>query len=161
MYVAILADSHDNLPQLEKAVTWCNKHEIEHVLHAGDLIAPFVYRVMKKLEMPYTIVFGNNDGERTGLSNTFKGNIFPPPHSLQLDDKKIAMLHEPDSLEDLIKTGQYDLIVYGHTHAIDIQTEKNPLIINPGEIGGWLNGRSTMAVWNTQNNNVQIIDLNV
>ena len=159
MRVAIISDSHDNLTQLEKAVTWCNAHDIDHLLHAGDLVAPFVHRALKKLGMPYTIIFGNNDGERSGLANTFKDRIFSPPHHMQLDGKKVVMLHEPDSLQDMADSGEYDLIVYGHTHTIDIRTQKKPLIINPGEVGGWLSGQSTLVVWSTENDNVQLIEL--
>ncbi len=159
MRVALLSDSHDNMTQLHKAVEWCNTNRVEHVLHGGDLVAPFVNRALKNLHMPYTIVFGNNDGERHGLAVMFKGKIFEPPHELELDGKRVVMLHEPDPLDSLDKS-KYDLILYGHTHEVDIQRE-TPLIVNPGELGGWLTGKSTLALWDTQSNNIEIIELSM
>ncbi len=157
MKIALMSDSHDNLPVLHKAVAWCNDNKIDYVLHAGDLVAPFVNRAFKNLTMPFTIVFGNNDGERHGLSVMFKDKIFTPPHDIELDGKKVVMLHEPDAMDNL-RLKAYDLVVYGHTHAIDIRQGK-PLIVNPGELGGWLTGRSTMAVWDTKTNDIELVEI--
>ena len=158
MKIIMMADSHDNLPQLHKAVEWCNNEKVDHVLHAGDLVSPFVNKALKNLNMPMTIVFGNNDGERKGLSSTFKDRIFTPPHIVNLDNRKIAMLHEPDPMEDLQKNERVDLILYGHLHEIDIR-KGTPHIVSPGELGGWLTERSTMAVWDTESDAISIIEL--
>lgn len=157
MRIVLMTDSHDNLPMLHKAVDWCNNESIDYVLHAGDLVAPFTHRALKNLHMPYTIVFGNNDGEREGLSVMFQDKIFTPPYEIELDAKKIVMLHEPEVMETL-DVQKYDLVLYGHTHVIDIRKEQ-PMIVNPGELGGWLTGRSTMAVWDTKTNNIELIEL--
>lgn len=157
MKVVLMSDSHDRMDKLYAAVEWCNEKGVDYVLHAGDLVAPFVTRALKNLTAPYIIVFGNNDGERHGLSVMFKDKIFEPPYELELDGKKIAMLHEPDPLESVDKE-KYDLILYGHTHAVDIQLGK-PIIVNPGELCGWLSGRATMALWDTITMNIEIIEL--
>jgi len=157
MQIALMSDSHDNLPILHRAVKWCNDNMIDHVLHAGDLIAPFMNRALDNLRMPLTIVFGNNDGERHGLSVMFQNKIFAPPYEILLDNKKIVLLHEPDPMDQL-NLADYDLILYGHTHSIDIRKGK-PLIVNPGELGGWLSGRATFAVWDTNLDKITIIDI--
>jgi len=158
MKVVMMSDSHDNLDALQRAVDYCNKNNVEHVLHAGDLVAPFVNRVLKNLKAPITIVFGNNDGERHGLRLTFKDRIFEPPHELTLDGKRILMLHDPIVLDALRQSRKYDLILYGHLHEIEL-TREPTLVVNPGEIGGWLTGKSTLAVWDTQTNDVQIVEI--
>ena len=155
MKIVLMSDSHDHMTKLHAAVDWCNENNIDYVLHGGDLVAPFINRAFKNLKAPYTIVFGNNDGERHGLSVMFKDKIFEPPYELELDGKKIAMLHEPDPLDSL-DTAKYDLILYGHTHAVDIQ-QGPPLIVNPGELCGWLSGNATMALWDTTTMDVEII----
>lgn len=157
MKVVLMSDSHDHMTKLHAAVEWCNENDVDYVLHGGDLVAPFIIRAFKNLKAPYTIVFGNNDGERHGLSMMFKDKIFPPPYEIELDGKKIVMLHEPDPLDHLDKE-KYDLILYGHTHAVDIQNG-TPLIINPGELCGWLTDNATMAVWDTTTMQVEIINV--
>ncbi|HLD30045.1 MAG TPA: metallophosphoesterase family protein, partial [bacterium] len=44
------------------------------------------------------------------------------------------------------KSQNYDLIIYGHTHKIDTRKEGKTLVINPGELGGWLTGRKTFVI---------------
>jgi putative phosphoesterase len=54
-------------------------------------------------------------------------------------------MHEPTCLNELSAGNQADVIIYGHTHDVDIR-EGETVIINPGEAGGWLRGRSTVAL---------------
>ena len=76
MIIGILADSHDNLPKLKKAVALFNKKNICFVAHAGDYIAPFALGMLEKhLRCEYRGVYGNNDGERRGLEGLSKGKV--------------------------------------------------------------------------------------
>ena len=158
MKVALMSDSHDNMDALKRAVHYCNQKKVGAVLHAGDLVAPFVFRVLKDLQAPLIIVFGNNDGEKNGLSQVFKNKIFEPPHEINVDGRHILMLHDPAMLKTIAGTDRYDLILVGHTHAISVQKEKN-LIVNPGELCGWLTGKSTLALWDTETNTAEIITI--
>lgn len=158
MLVGIMSDSHDNLLKLEKAVALYNEKKVSAVLHAGDLISPFTAKVMKKLQMEMFVTFGNNDGEKLGLKALYGDSIHRPPLELTLDGKKIMLLHEPDNLDAVIASKLYDLIVYGHTHELDIR-ESNPLVVNPGECGGWVTGKSTVTIWNTETDNIDIVEL--
>lgn len=158
MKIGILADSHDNLSALVKAVSVFNDAGVSLVLHAGDLIAPFTAQPIKNLKMDFVAVFGNNDGEILGLSKAFEGKIFRAPHLVQHHDQKILLMHQGDALDALAISGKYNAIVYGHTHEVDIR--KGPtLVINPGECGGWLTGRRTVAIWDVEKNQVNTIVL--
>ncbi|MBD3383475.1 YfcE family phosphodiesterase [candidate division KSB1 bacterium] len=159
MNVVLMSDSHDNLPMLHKAVEFCNDQHVGHVLHAGDLVAPFVTRALDKLKAPLTIVYGNNDGERKGLEKAFSDKIFEPPYELELDGRSVIMLHDPVVLDALVQSGRYDLILYGHLHEIDIRPGP-PIVVNPGELSGWLSGKSTMATWDTETDEIKLVTLN-
>lgn len=156
MKIGILADSHDNLAALGKAVSVFNDAEVSLVCHAGDLISPFVFRQLKNLHAGFIAVFGNNDGERFGLAQAFPDQIHRAPHLVTFHDKNILLLHEPDQLDALKASGKYDCIIYGHTHEVDIQTGRT-LVINPGECGGWLNGRRTVSLWDVESGEVDVI----
>jgi hypothetical protein len=52
-----------------------------------------------------------------------------------------------------------DAIVYGHTHDVDVRLG-HPLVINPGEAGGWLTGKATMALLDLETMTVEIVSLN-
>ena len=65
-------------------------------------------------------------------------------------------MHEPDNLDALAISGKFDAIIYGYTHEIDIR--KGPaLVINPGECGGWLSGRRTVALWDVEKGQVNTV----
>lgn len=158
MLVGIMSDSHDNLPAIARAVEFYNDRGVAALLHAGDLISPFTVKEMNKLKMSTHITFGNNDGEKLGLKSVYGDRIHRPPLELELDDRRIVMLHEPDNLEAVAESRRFSLVVYGHTHEIDIRTQ-GTLICNPGECGGWVTGKSTVAVWDTQTDNIDIVEL--
>ena len=158
--VGIITDTHDNKVSVEKAVALFNDLEVGLVVHGGDYIAPFNAKWMAGLKMPFLGVFGNNDGERFGLRSQFEhlGPIHRAPHSFEHLGKRLLVLHEPDEVEALAVSGRYDVIIYGHTHQID-QRNENTLIVNPGEAGGWVTGRSTVGILNLEVMQVEIVDL--
>ena len=156
MKIGIMADSHDNMPAIGKAVSVFNDAEVSLVIHAGDLIAPFVSKPLGDLEMDFVAVFGNNDGERFGLGQVFQDQIHRAPYLMNYSGKNILILHEPDNLNALRASRCFDAIVYGHTHDVDIQKGES-LVINPGECGGWLRGRRTVALWDVESGDVEII----
>lgn len=156
MKIGILSDSHDNMAAISKAVALFNDAEVSLVIHAGDLVAPFVSKPLNELEMDLVAVFGNNDGEILGLSRVLSGKIHRAPHFMNHEGKRILILHEPDNLEALAESGHFDAIIYGHTHDVDIRKDKT-FIINPGECGGWVNGKRTVALWDTVSDDIEII----
>jgi len=150
MLLGIMADSHDNLFKIEEAVNFFNQERVDLVLHAGDFIAPFVVRKFKMLRCPLIGVFGNNDGEKKGLKDkilSIGGEIYSPPYSFIKNGKRILLLHDPEKLKK-IDLNLFDLIIYGHTHQSEIKRKEGKVFINPGECGGWLTGKSTIALLN-------------
>ena len=64
MLIGLIADSHDNLQLIDKAVKVLNEKNVELVLHVGDFVSPFVVSKLKDLHCRVIGVFGNNDGDR-------------------------------------------------------------------------------------------------
>jgi putative phosphoesterase len=158
MKIGLMSDSHDNMDALQKAVDLFNNRNVVAVLHAGDLVAPFTACKLNLLNMPLTITFGNNDGEKIGLRKVFSGKIFEPPHQVMVADKRVLMLHDPVQLSAFRDSGHFDLILYGHTHEVEVSSGKT-MVVNPGECGGWLNGKCTVAIWDTESGKVAIHDI--
>lgn len=160
MLIGVMADSHDNVPKIEAAVSLFNQHQVEHVLHAGDFVAPFAIDPLRGLDCPVLSVFGNNDGERLGLAARIReiGEVHAYLATATLADRRIAVVHYPELAEPLAKSGAFDLVVYGHTHRVD-QRQDHGLLLNPGETGGWLTGCSTVAVVDLTALQVQLHEL--
>lgn len=147
MLIGVMADSHDNVPKIEAAVSLFNERQVQHVLHAGDFVAPFAIDPLRGLDCPLLSVFGNNDGEHLGLAARIReiGEVHAYLATATLADRRIAVVHYPELAEPLAKSGAFDLVVYGHTHRVD-QRQDRGLLLNPGETGGWLTGCSTVAL---------------
>lgn len=160
MLAGVIADTHDNMNTLKTAVDLFNERGVELVLHAGDYIAPFTAREFRRLKCNLVGVFGNNDGEKFGLKNNFTsfGELYEGIHQLELDGKKIALTHYPELAETLAESGAYDIVIYGHTHRADIRGP-SPLVINPGECGGWLEGKSTVAILDVSAMDAELVTL--
>jgi putative phosphoesterase len=160
MLIGVMADSHDNVPKLEAAVSLFKQRQVQYVLHAGDFVAPFAIDPLRGLDCPVLSVFGNNDGERLGLAARIReiGEVHAYLATATLDDRRIAVVHYPELAEPLAESGAYDLVVYGHTHRVD-QRQDHGLLLNPGETGGWLTGCSTVAVVDLTTFQVRIHEL--
>ena len=159
MILGIMADTHDNMMTLKKAVDYFNARKVQHVIHAGDFTSPFTFRILKGLLSGFTGIFGNNDGDRLLLQKQSEGRVYDQPYLLELANRKIIVMHEHHIIDALAQSSCYDLVIYGHTHTPDIRTVKNTLIINPGEASGWLYGKPTVAVADLSKMTAEIIDL--
>jgi hypothetical protein len=157
MKIGLLSDSHDNLPKIEKAVQIFNNNKVGFVLHAGDFVAPFVVPKIKALNCDWAGVFGNNDGEKEGLSGISENRIKEGPLRITLGNKKIVLVHDLNKINP--KTEDADLIIFGHTHKSEVIKQENNLLINPGECGGWLTGKSTVAIVDLASLSHQIIKI--
>ena len=158
--VGLITDTHDNKHAIEKAVALFKARDVGLVLHGGDYIAPFNARWMADLGVPFVGVFGNNDGEKFGLRAFFEtlGPIHRAPYVHEWEGKRVLMLHEPDEVDALARSGAYDVIFYGHTHEIDVRKGET-LVVNPGEAGGWTTGRETVGILDLHAMAVEIVDL--
>jgi len=150
--VGLMADSHDNLPMIRRALEEFEKREVKYILHAGDFIAPFAVKEIQKFNGSIAAVFGNNDGEKNGILKLGL-DVKEGMRVVELQGRRILLshLHPQD-------TAEVDMVVYGHTHEVDVERGE-PLVVNPGECGGWLTGKPTVAVVELDNLEVEIVAL--
>ncbi|MFQ5743618.1 MAG: metallophosphoesterase [Acidobacteriota bacterium] len=165
MRIAIIADSHDQMDNLRRAIDICRQEEVETLLHAGDFIAPFAVKALAEVGCPVHAVFGNNDGERLGIRDAFGdwGRVQPGPVELTLAGKRILLMHEPYALASHEASNRSDLIIYGHTHESEWRPRSGDgsggLVINPGEVCGWVTGRATFALFDLQKGDGRLVDI--
>jgi putative phosphoesterase len=157
MKIGIISDTHDNLVQVEKAVKFFTRAKVELVLHAGDFVAPFTVFRLKKLACEWRGVFGNNDGEKNGLRSASEGRIVRGPLRMRVGDLRVAVAHDIRTLD--LKKEKAVLVIFGHTHKPEIINAPGQLLVNPGECGGWLTGKSTVAVADTDKLSARIYTL--
>lgn len=146
MKICILSDSHDNRKLLRAAVEHAVEHGAEVILHAGDVVAPSTFNVLKDFDLPIHVVHGNNMGDTLALVNMSrrKGslvNYHGQDATLELHGRKIFMVHYPHYARGMACTGDYDIVICGHSHRTDIEMQENiknteTVYIDAGTVGG-------------------------
>ena len=163
MKIGVISDSHDNLPNIRKAVQVFSTNGVEALIHGGDFCSPFTiaeFNPLAEKGVKMHAVFGNNDGDRVLLAKRGEGFITFADGSLSvtLGGKRIVVLHYPDLGEDLFRLGAYDLVIYGHNHTVRVEGGEKKLL-NPGTSSGYLAERATVAIVETRGMEVDIITL--
>ncbi|HUS58155.1 MAG TPA: metallophosphoesterase [Planctomycetota bacterium] len=157
MRLGVISDSHDNLVMVRKAVHYFNEEEpVDAVVHAGDYVAPFTVKELLKLKAPFCGVFGNNDGEHAGIAR-IAPQIVEPPLRLELGGRRIVVVHDIEKLS-AEERDLAEIIICGHTHNAKVEGNAH-LVVNPGELCGWLTGKCTVAAINLDTTDVEIIYL--
>jgi len=161
MKIGLISDTHENMTKIRRAVELFNREKVEVVLHAGDIISPITADHFQGLNSRFIGVFGNNDGDRLYLRQRFRriGKIHVDKYEGRLGGKRFLLIHQPDMLEPLAASGAYDVIVYGHTHRWEISRHGGTLVINPGEAGGWITGKATVVLLDTETMEARLVRL--
>jgi putative phosphoesterase len=159
--IGILSDSHDNLTLVRAAVRLFNDAGCDLVIHAGDFVAPFTAEELRNLRAPVKAVYGNCDGEKTGLARVFRGlgEIANGPLAFAHAGVRFVVCHLDSSAETQAASGRFDVVVFGHTHRPLVESRDGVLLINPGETGGWLRGKGTVALLDPATRSADIITL--
>jgi putative phosphoesterase len=163
MMIGAMSDTHDRLDAVDKAISFFNSREVTDVLHAGDLVSPFVAPLFSELKAKLHFVWGNNEGDHEFIKVRFADIGVSPLGdfaALQLGGRKIALLHgiHQEIVGSLVESGHYDLVVHGHSHRAEVIDGKT-LVVNPGEVCGYLTGRQTVALIDLDKMHGQIVDL--
>lgn len=162
MRIGVLADTHDRVPAIADLLQRFAEKGVSMVMHAGDFCSPFSLAPFHQRGMALLGVFGRNDGDRETLAayaaRGMGTEIYESPHSFDVGGKRILLVHEivevsPRSIES------HDFVIHGSSH---LQSEKkmgSTIVINPGEACGWIHGKCTAMILNTDSGEVENITL--
>jgi len=166
MKIGILSDTHGNLPATAAAARLMAVAGVGAVFHCGDIggaeVLAELAAVFQPLDVPVYAVFGNVDA----YSGDWK---FFPTHlgihllgrfgEVEIDGKKIALLHSDDRarFRKTIDSGEYDLVLSGHSHEIHDHTVGRTRCINPGTAGR--GAPNTCAVLDFESGQLAILDV--
>lgn len=167
MRIAVFSDIHDHYDNLEKFFDDIKDKNIQELICLGDFISPGIVKRIIDSGLKTYAVWGNNEGEImiiTRMVLETNGNFILSSNTesiLEIDNRKVYLNHYPDIAEYMAKTGDFDAIFYGHNHEeLYRKLDNGCIICNPGEICGYINKRTTYAVWDTDTNSIEQFELN-
>jgi len=142
---------------MDRTLALFERRHVETVIHPGDLVAPFAAKQLLAWAGPLYVIYGNNDGERDGLRAVLP-MIQDGPLWVEAGDKRVLVHHfvewcRPEQI------ARADIVVTGHTHEVVNEQRNGKLFLNPGECCGWVNGRCTAAILDTEALSVEILEV--
>lgn len=133
MKIGVISDTHDNIPNIKKAVKLFKRKKVSFVIHCGDIVAPQTVDLFKGLNMIF--VQGSCDGDVEGLKQKIAeigGKfIIGGFGELELGGKRFALTHKPTVIETILGA-KYDFIIHGYTHLKKVEKINRVVVINPG-----------------------------
>jgi len=165
MKIAVISDIHENFHNLILALESIAEHKVDCILCLGDLINAGIAKVLAIQSIPVHMIWGNNDGEKVDIVNTaYKENsnltvALNVYDFLEIDNRKIFITHYDDLAIPMAESKNYDAVFYGHNHLSDIKKIGDALVVNPGELSAQKTGKASYALYDTDTNTVDIIEL--
>jgi len=184
MRIAIMSDSHDNIPNMEKALKYINEQGINFIIHCGDLAAPAMLSevIIPNFKGQLHLVYGNvgDPDLLEQMAKSYKNvKVHGDRGEVEVEGKKIGFCHFPDEAKRMAETGQFNIVFYGHTHRpweekiianrisrIANRKEQNDKlsaisdkqevkIVNPGTLAGMFY-KATFAIYDTSNDKLEL-----
>jgi len=136
MRIGILSDTHNELHTTRAAVRVFESLDVDLVIHCGDIGSKDIFSLFSA--WPLHFVFGNMDDPKT-LREAVCDNghtCYERFGHLKVAGRSIAFLHGDDSalLQQTVRSGQWDVVCYGHTHVAAKFSAGPTLVVNPGAI---------------------------
>ena len=161
MKVGLTGDTHNNLKNVAKICDIFNSHDLDFVIHTGDISLPKTLKAFDLLNVSLKGVFGNNDqGDKESLLKVCeeKGFLFQDKLEIQISDENFLFaVHDPNDIETkFYKPG--NIIVHGHTHRFRDEVYRDTFIFNPGECAGMIKGMNKIGIVDTTYPSMEIIN---
>src|SRR5947209_2940877 len=158
MQIAIVSDIHDNLWNLRAAIA--SIQDADALICCGDLCSPFVLDELAKFPRDIHVVFGNNDADLFRITAkaaaTDRVKVYGEFLTTEFGGKLFAVNHFDYIARPVAKSGDYDVVCFGHNHQFEIGRDGRAQIINPGAImgakfsgGKWEDIPPTFVVYNS------------
>jgi len=160
MKIAIISDSHDNVPNLEKALGIIKNQGISLIIHCGDLCAPLMLSkvIVPNFEGKIHLVHGNvgdPDLLEKIAQNFPQTTVHGQIGELEIENKKIAFTHSPEQGKKMAESKKYDFVFYGHTHKPWEETIGKTHLVNPGTLAGMFY-KATFAIYDTEGDKLEL-----
>jgi uncharacterized protein len=140
MKIGIVSDSHNHLTNLQTALAVFRKEQITTLIHCGDLTYPETAAALGEFRVLHTI--GNGDAASGEIRRVLNGlnplNFSGMVYTGEIEGVPIAIAHGhlAGKVDELLTSGLYRFVFYGHTHRHEDQAFGSTRLINPGALGG-------------------------
>jgi len=165
MKIGVISDIHDNAHNIVQALEEISKKDVEQIYFLGDFVGAGISKILINSSIPVYAIWGNNDGDRhmiTKFSLEEGSNLtvgFDTYDVVEVDNRKIFLTHYPLIANAMAKSKEFDAVFYGHNHLKNKERIEDCLVLNPGEVGAYKTGMGSYAIYDTETNDAEIIEI--
>jgi uncharacterized protein len=170
MIIGVMSDTHDDVNSVDASFELFRENNIDLLIHCGDWKSEstYCYIINKayKNNIPLYGVLGNRDSFDC-IEFNFSPQVKIEKEFLEFDVDGVLYGvyhgHQKNFLKKCIDCQKYKAIFTGHTHAPELKMVGEITVINPGSttfsIPRQRDFIGTIALYNTKENNVTILEL--
>jgi putative phosphoesterase len=119
MKIGLISDTHDNIQNIQNAISLFNNRRVSFVIHAGDIVSPKAVEAFTRVNL--VGVLGNNDVDVTGLKKAFDkigGQLKGEFCEIEQDNLIFAIYHgtNPRKNESIDHRNKSSLIICFFSH---------------------------------------------
>lgn len=160
MRYGLIADTHDNIGAIRQALKEFETHQVDRILHLGDLCQAEI--AWEFSGAPVSYILGNNELEVVHLRKAVEAagmEFLGEQAELKLNGISICLYHgtRQATLDRLIASQQYDYLLKGHSHYVEDYQSGRTRILNPGAL--WRAEEYSIAVFEPLKDKFQLIEL--
>ena len=160
--IGIISDTHDNIDNVKKALEIFREHNVDFIVHCGDVVAPATVLYFKGFKTKW--VFGNCDGDHRLLQERVAeigGEHYGVHMDIEYKGKRIIAVHgdHPHVMQELIASGP-DYLFHGHTHTPEDRQAGHTRVMCPG--GHYMGDeklKNKVIILNAEKNEATFIDV--
>lgn len=161
MRIGLISDTHDDLRNLEAALSILRAERIDTIVHCGDVCSTALVRAMAGFDV--WIARGNMDRQNElapTVEALFGVGRLAWLQRPMLDGHAVAVIHasDEDMLQSLAKSGRFTHVFHGHSHRPRDIVIGQTRVINPGALGSERVLRSSFCILDLANGEARFID---
>ncbi|MBU4298477.1 metallophosphatase family protein [Patescibacteria group bacterium] len=140
MKIAIVSDTHDNLKNLRRFLSFVKKERVKIIIHCGDVSrGETLKEIRKNFKGDFFLSIGNADFKDSIMKykDICKVKTFEDFGEFIIDGLKIGFCHFIDLAKTACQNKRYDFVFYGHIHRPWLEIINNCILANPGSIAGY------------------------
>jgi putative phosphoesterase len=156
--IAVISDIHDNIPNLNTALTIAKENKVSALFVLGDITnADTLKYLAANFSEPIYLVSGNMEVcDLEAESKKYPQINYLGRHGgiIEIAGRKIGLCHEP-TLADALINQDATIIFYGHTHKPFEENKNGIKLINPGNLANVFYA-PTFALWDEQTDKLEL-----
>lgn len=166
MKIAVISDIHDNAHNLVMALEQIKEYKVEEIVFLWDFCGAAIAGILCSAPVKVKAIWWNNDWDKsliTKFSLKEWSNLeiwFDIFDKIEIDWKRIFLSHYPMIAKPIAKSWDFDAVFYGHNHLKHKDMIWSCLLLNPGEVWAYKTWAASFAIYNTDTNDAEIVDIN-